>query len=78
MAQNSSSGPPAGDEPGVNVRWLGYLGLVLGLGAVVLTVDSGSVTVLGFSFPIAVPILVAVAFAGGVLGGRYGPRPGAL
>ena len=71
---------PASSTPevGLNVRWLGYLGLVLGVGAVVLTVDSGSVSILGFSFPVSVPIIAAVAFGGGILGGRFGPRPGAL
>ncbi len=70
--------PPASDQSSVNLRWLGYLGLVLGFGAVVLTVDSGSVSILGFSFPVSVPIIAAIAFAGGILGGRFGPRPGDL
>lgn len=78
MAQKTPAPQGSGDEPGVNVRWLGYLGLVLGFGAVALTVDSGSVSVLGFSFPVSVPIIAAIAFAGGILGGRFGPRPGAL
>ncbi|WP_296666233.1 hypothetical protein [Demequina sp.] len=67
-----------GAEPGVNLRWLGYLGLVLGFGAVVLTVDSGTVSVLGFGFPISVPIIAGIAFLGGILGGRFGPRAGSL
>ncbi len=78
MADKTPAAKPSGDEPSVNMRWLGYLGLILGFGAVALTVDSGSVSVLGFSFPISVPIIAAVAFAGGILGGRFGPRPGAL
>ncbi|WP_062521813.1 hypothetical protein [Demequina silvatica] len=65
-------------ERSVNVRWLGYLGLVVGVGAVVLTVDSGSVSVLGFSFDVSVPIIAALAFLGGILGGRYGPKQGDL
>ena len=69
---------PPRPETSVNMRWLGYLGLVLGLGAVVLSVDAGSVTLMGISFPVAVPIVAAVAFVGGLLGGRFGPRPGEL
>ncbi|SEJ64426.1 hypothetical protein [Demequina mangrovi] len=60
------------------LRWLGYLGLLLGFGTVVLTVDSGSVSVMGFSFDIAVPIIAAVAFVGGMLAARFGPRKGEL
>ena len=69
--------PPAG-ATSVNLRWLGYLGLALGLGAVVLTVDSGSVSVAGLGLDVAVPIIAAVAFLGGLLGGRYGPTKGDL
>ncbi|MDN4478587.1 hypothetical protein [Demequina lignilytica] len=78
MPDKTPAPQASGGVPSVNVRWLGYLGLVLGFGAVALTVDSGSVSVLGFSFPISVPLIAAIAFAGGILGGRFGPRPGAL
>ncbi|WP_062311358.1 hypothetical protein [Demequina rhizosphaerae] len=67
-----------GTDRSVNLRWLGYLGLVLGFGAVVLTVDSGSVSVMGFSFDVSVPIIAALAFLGGILGGRFGPKQGDL
>ncbi|WP_062390090.1 hypothetical protein [Demequina iriomotensis] len=58
--------------------FLGYLGLLLGFGAVALTVDSGSVTVLGFSFSWPVPAIAAVAFVGGLLAARFGPTRGNL
>ena len=78
MADKTPASSPVPDDVSPSMRWLGYLGLVLGFGAVALTVDSGSVSVLGFSFPVSVPIIAALAFAGGILGGRFGPRPGAM
>lgn len=69
---------PTGDTRGINMRWLGYLGLVIGAGAIVLTVDSGSVAVLGLSVNVSVPIIAALAFLGGILGGRFGPKSGDL
>ena len=64
MADKTPAASPAPDDVSPSMRWLGYLGLVLGFGAVALTVDSGSVSVLGFSFPVSVPIIAALAFAG--------------
>ncbi|WP_062465168.1 hypothetical protein [Demequina soli] len=76
--QKKPAQPPEGSSGNPNLKLLGYLGLILGFGAVALTVDSGSVTVLGFSFPVAVPIIAAIAFVGGLLAGRFPPRKGDL
>jgi|GEM_PF-5249239 len=74
MADDPQPTPPKSE----GARWLGYLGLAVGLGAVVLTVDSGSVSVMGFSFDVAVIVIAGLAFLGGILAGRFGPRSGDL
>ncbi|WP_062304951.1 hypothetical protein [Demequina subtropica] len=78
MPDQKQPGPPPEPARSTGFTFLGYLGLILGLGAVALTVDSGSVEVLGFSFDWPVMLIAAVAFVGGLLAARFGPRKGDL